>query len=96
MREKKSIYNLSIKEMRGLLTRFSRTLYGRTVFFLAYFLPFMAFLVLIGLTIAAFLSPDNLFYPILGTFFIFIVLFILANIYYYHEMRHFAEHEMTR
>ena len=39
MSERKSIYSLSIKEMRKLLRDFSNTLYGRTVFFLAYFVP---------------------------------------------------------
>lgn len=92
MPEKKSIYNLSMKEMRNLLWKFNSTLYGRTVFFLAYFLPFMAFMVMVGLVVAAFLTTVNLFYPIMGTFFVFIGLFILGNIYFYRELRDFSEH----
>ena len=92
MSEKKSIYSLSIKEMRKLLRDFSHTLYGRTVFFLAYFAPMMAFLVMIGLVVSEMIKPEyELFYPIVGTFFLFIGLFILGNIYYYHELRMFAE-----
>lgn len=92
MSEKKSIYSLSIKEMRELLRDFSHTLYGRTVFFLAYFVPMMAFLVMAGLVVAEMIRPEyELFYPIVGTFFLFIGLFILGNIYYYHELRMFAE-----
>ena len=91
MSEKKNIYNLSMKEMRDLILKFGGTLYGRTVFFLAYFLPFMAFLAMSGLVIASFFVTEDLFYPVLGTFFIFITLFILGNIYYYHEIRHFSE-----
>lgn len=92
MSEKKSIYSLSIKEMRKLLRDFSHTLYGRTVFFLAYFVPMMAFLVMIGLVVSEMIKPEyELFYPIVGTFFLFIGLFILGNIYYYHELRMFAE-----
>lgn len=91
MSEKKNIYSLNIKEMRDLLLRFGGTLYGRTVFFFAYFLPLMAFLFMLGLVIAAFIVPEPLFYPIMGTFLIFITLFILGNIYYYHEIRIFAE-----
>ena len=92
MSEKKSIYSLSIKEMRKLLRDFSHTLYGRTVFFLAYFVPMMAFLVMAGLVVAEMIGPEyELFYPIVGTFFLFIGLFILGNIYYYHELRMFAE-----
>ena len=89
---KKDIYNLNINEMRKLLRDFSNTLYGRTVFFLAYFVPMMAFLVMAGLVVAEMIVPEyELFYPIVGTFFLFIGLFILWNIYYYHEIRVFAE-----
>ena len=92
MSEKKSIYSLSIKEMRKLLRDFSNTLYGRTVFFLAYFVPMMAFLVMTGLVVVEMIRPEyELFYPIMGTFFLFIGVFILGNIYYYHELRVFAE-----
>lgn len=89
---KKSIYDFSVKEMRKLIQSFSCTLYGRTVFFLAYFVPLMALLVMIGLVLAAIIEQnDTLFYPIAGTFFVFVGLFILGNIYYYHEIRIFAE-----
>lgn len=89
---KKNIYNLSIKEMRRLLRAFSGTLYGRTVFFLAYFAPMMSFLVMLGLILAEIIAPEEqLFYPIVGTFFLFIGLFITGNIYYYNELRMFAE-----
>lgn len=92
MSEKKSIYSLGIKEMRKLIRDFAGTLYGRTVFFLAYFVPMMAFLVMAGLVVAEMIVPEyELFYPIVGTFFLFIGLFILGNIYYYHEIRVFAE-----
>ena len=59
MSEKKNIYNLNMKEMRDLILKFGGTLYGRTVFFLAYFLPFMAFLALSGLVIASFFAAED-------------------------------------
>lgn len=92
MLNKKSIYDLSVKEMRELIRDFSCTLYGRTVFFLAYFVPLMAGLVMFGLVLAEMIMQSGeLFYPITGTFFLFVGLFILGNIYYYHEIRVFAE-----
>lgn len=92
MSGKKNIYDFNIQEMRALLRRFSNTLYGRTVFFLAYFVPMMAFLVMVGLIAAEMIAPENsLFYPIVGTFFVFVATFILGNIYYYHEIRVFSE-----
>ena len=92
MAEKKNIYKLSVKEMRKLFRDFSNTLYGRTMFFLAYFAPFMAFLVMLGLVVSAVIEQSaELFYPITGTFFLFIGLFLLGNIYYYTEIRRFSE-----
>lgn len=92
MVEKKSIYKLSIKEMRALIRDFSNTLYGRTVFFLAYFIPFMVFMVMLGLILTVVITQKpEMFYPITGTFLLFVALFILGNIYYYHEIRVFSE-----
>ena len=96
MSEKKNIYNLDVKGMRGLIRDFSNTLYGRTVFFLAYFAPFMAFLIMLGLIVAAIMDPkDDLFYPIVCTFFLFVALFLLGNVYYYHEIRVFSEKKQS-
>jgi len=92
MAEKKSIYKYSVADMRKLIRDFSNTLYGRTIFFLAYFAPLMAFLVMIGLVLSSIIMQSaELFYPITGTFFLFIGLFILGNIYYYNEIRIFSE-----
>ena len=91
MGSKKDIYDLDMKEMRKLLRDCSRTLYGRTIFFLAYFVPLMAFLVMAGLVVAEMITPENdLFFPIIGVFFLFVTLFILGNAYYYHEVRVFS------
>lgn len=92
MTTNKNIYNLSVKEMRRLIRDFSNTLYGRTVFFLAYFAPMMALLVMLGLVLSGIIMQSGeLFYPITGTFFLFMGLFILGNIYYYHEIKDFSE-----
>lgn len=89
---KKSIYICSVKDMRNLIRDFSNTLYGRTVFFLAYFVPFMTFMVMLGLVLTVIITQSSdLFYPILGTFLLFVALFVLGNIYYYHEIRVFSE-----
>ncbi|MBR5647382.1 hypothetical protein IKW73_00345 [Candidatus Saccharibacteria bacterium] len=88
----KNIYDLDVKEMRGLFRDFACTLYGRTVFFIAYFVPFVAFLALIGLVAVSFYDSSlELFYPTLATFFIFITVFMIGNAYYYCEVRKFAE-----
>ena len=97
MSEKKNIYDLGIKEMRKLLRDFSCTLYGRTVFFIAYFVPFLALLVMISLVFAYFLAPENdLFYPIVASFFAFVFLFMCANAYFYSEIRKFSDKRTNR
>ena len=92
MKSQKSIYELDINGMRNLLRCFSATLYGRTVFFLAYFLSFIAFLAFIGLIIATLVTAEDLFSPILIALSAFLVLFIFGNIYYYHELLQFSKH----
>lgn len=97
MSEKKNIYDLDVKGMRKLFRDFASTLYGRTVFFIAYFVPFMAFLVLIGLVFAYFFAPEkDLFYPIVGSFFAFIVFFMCGNAYFYGEVRKFSDKRTNR
>ena len=92
MSEKKTIYDLGIKEMRALFRDFSCTLYGRTVFFIAYYVPFMAFLILIGLFFAYFFSPDqSLFYPIIACILTFVVFFMIGNGYFYNQIRKYYD-----
>ena len=85
-----SIYKLDIKSLRKAFIAFHKTLYGRTAFFLAYFIPILSFLALIGFTITLFLKPEDVtffaFYAALATF---VVSFIIGNAYYYRELRDF-------
>lgn len=92
MAEKKNIYNLDLKEFRMLLRDFGHTLYGKTVFFIAYFVPGILFLGLIGLTIFGFTNPgDMITYAILAALVGFVASFLLGNMYYYKELRIFSE-----
>lgn len=85
-----SIYNVDIKGMRKALIDFNKTLYGRTVFFLGYFIPILSFLALIGFTITLFIKPETAtfiaFYTALS---VFVVSFIIGTAYYYRELREF-------
>lgn len=89
-----SVYELDIKSLRKTFQKFHKTLYGRTVFFLAYIIPFI--LLMIGLveTISGFIQGCPI---ILGKAIhlleAFGVVFILANIYFYSEIRRFCEYE---
>ncbi len=87
-----SIYRLDIKGMRKALNDYHKTLYGRTVFFLAYFIPILTFLALVGFTITLFIKPGDVtfiaFYSALAAF---IISFIIGNAYYYRELREFIK-----
>jgi hypothetical protein len=92
MAEKKNIYDLNLKEFRKLLRDFGRTLYGKTVFFIAYFVPGLLFLAAIGFVICGFINPsDKMVYAIFGSIIGFVVTFLVGNMYYYKELRIFAE-----
>lgn len=87
-----SIYNLDIKNLRKALTEFQKTLYGRTVFFLAYFIPALSFLAIVGFVIALFIQPAT---PTLYAFYaacgVFVISFVIGNAYYYRELRDFLK-----
>ena len=92
MAEKKSIYNMNLKEFRKLLKSFGSTLYGRTIFFIAYFIPGLLFLATIGLVVCDFFfTSDIITNAILVLLACFVVSFLGGNMYYYKELRIFAE-----
>lgn len=86
-----SIYDLDIKGMRELLHDFQKTVYGRTVFILAYFIPFITF-ISAALVALCGLAVRDYGLAIIGGWMgaVFAFFFILANIYYYTELRHFC------
>lgn len=89
-----SVYDLDLKGMRQTFRDFHKTLYGRTVFLLAYIIP--AFLFLIGLVVL--LTSIQFGCIIMLTrsapwFGAFIPTFVLGNIYFYTEIRHFCAYQ---
>lgn len=92
MSDKKDIYELNMKGMRELLVKFNKTLFGKTIFFLAYLIPLVTFLVMLCLGVKCIINPDiNLIYIVAMLFGIFLVTFTLGNICYYKELRAFSE-----
>ena len=87
-----SIYNLDIKGMKKLLKKFGGTLYGRTVFFIAYFFPFLSLLTYVGFAIGTFIVPLP---EVTAAFYIsviiFLISFLIGTAYFYRELREFAK-----
>lgn len=92
MSEKKSIYELDMKEMRKIITQFGGTLYGKTMFFLSYFVSIVTFLVMLCLGVNCIIAPSlALICAVAIAFGVFLISFILGNICYYKEIRIFSE-----
>ncbi len=90
--EKKNIYSLNLEEFRKLLKEFGHTLYGRTIFFVAYFIPGILFLTSIILTVCEFIiASDIITNALLITLASFVLTFVVGNMYYYKELRIFAD-----
>ena len=88
-----NIYDLKISDLRQMMRQFGATLYGRTIFLIAYFVPITLFFACIGMAVVCILNPtaEVLFFT-LGALLAFLVSFMVANAYFYHELRDYVEH----
>ena len=88
-----NIYDLKISDLRQIMRQFGSTLYGRTIFLIAYFVPITLFFACIGMAAVCLLEPtiEVLFFT-LGTLLAFLITFMIANAYFYHELRVYVEH----
>ena len=79
--------------MKKTFREFNKTLYGKTIFFLAYIIPFVIFLVGIVTLIAGIVQSCVIILSNAANLFcVFGITFVLANIYFYSEIRKFCEH----
>ena len=84
-----SVYDLDMKGLRKTFQEFHKTLYGKTVFFLAYIIPAMLFA-------SAMIAMAMVSYEISAILLvIFVVAFIIGNIYFYTEIRRFTDSKGT-
>jgi len=87
-----TIYDLDIKGMRKMMSGFHKTLYGRTIFFFAYFISFALFTAsAVMILVAGVTATRELADIAIATFCASVVSFILGNIYFYSELRKFVE-----
>jgi magnesium-transporting ATPase (P-type) len=89
-----SIYDKDIKAIRKELVKFGKTTYGKTIFFISYLIPLSLFFAIIVFAIlGAATDAKYLVYYMPHLFIGFVVTFVLANAYYYKELRIFVEHQ---
>lgn len=90
-----SVYDLDRNGLRKVFYDFHKSLYGRTVFFFAYFIPFMLFIcACLAALFALFYAFDiTLINLCVFCLLAFVPCFILGNIYFYSEIRKFCAHK---
>lgn len=89
-----TIYDKNIKEIRKELLRFGKTTYGKTVFFIAYLIPISLFFAMIIFAILGCASDAKYLISFMPHLFIsFVITFMIANAYYYKELRIFVDHK---
>ena len=93
-----SVYDLNREGLRKTFYEFHKSLYGRTVFFFAYFIPFLLFITAaVSALFAIFYSFDiTLLNVSILCILAFVPAFFLGNIYFYSEVRKFCAHEDRR
>ena len=84
------IYNMGAKEIRKLLRDFYKTRYGKSIFVICYVVPFLFFLVTMGMFIG-FLMRGQADYVLVFVPFVCMNMFCVGSYFYYKELRVFAE-----
>ena len=86
------IYDMKAREIRKLLKSFYKTRYGKSMFVICYAVPFITFMVTIGMFVAS-LIEGNCNYVLVAIAFLCMNIFCLGSYFYYKELRVFAEHK---
>ena len=84
------IYKMGPNEINKLLHEFYETRYGKMIFVTCYAVPFITFVVTIGMFFAL-LIKGNANYVIIAIAFLCMNIFCIGSYFYYKEVRIFAE-----
>ena len=87
------IYKMSPKEIKKLLHEFYVTRYGKSMFVICYVVPFITFMITMGMFLASFGETSEVEkYMVVLTAFLCMNIFCIGSYFYYKELRDFAEH----
>ena len=78
-------------EIKKLLHDFYATRYGKTVFVMCYAVPFITFVVTIGMFLAFLMKHGTANYVLIAIAFLCMNIFCLGSYLYYKELRVFAD-----
>lgn len=88
------IYKLNGKEMKKLIDDFYATRYGKSIFVICYVVPFLLFMVTMGMFLVSFgdVGATEKYLVILIAF-LCMNIFCIGSYFYYRELRKFAEYK---
>ena len=85
------IYKLNGKEIKKLLHDFYETRYGKSIFVVCYAVPFITFMVTMGMFLSSLVNGRSN-YILVAIAFLCMNIFCIGSYFYYKELRIFAEH----
>ena len=80
------------KGIKKLLKEFYATRYGKSIFIICYAVPFITFMVTMGMFISSLVNGEGN-YILVAIAFLCMNIFCLGSYFYYRELREFAEHK---
>ena len=86
------IYKMDGKEMKKLLHDFYSTRYGKSIYVVCYAVPFITFMVTMGMFISSIVNGEAN-YILIAIAFMCMNIFCIGSYFYYRELRIFAEHK---
>ena len=86
------IYKMDAKEIKKLLHDFYGTRYGKSIFVVCYAVPFITFVVTMGMFLAFVLKHGQADYTLVFLPFLCMNIFCIGSYFYYKELKEFAEH----
>ena len=84
------IYKMSGREIKKLLHEFYATRYGKSIFVICYAVPFITFVVTMGMFLALLMKGVSNYF-LVGIAFMSMNLFCIGSYFYYKELRIFAD-----
>ena len=85
------IYKMGPSEIRKLIHEFYATRYGKSIFVICYVVPFITFMVTMGMFFGFLLKHGQANYVLVGLPFLCMNIFCIGSYFYYKELRAFAE-----
>ncbi len=84
------IYGMNAREIKKLLKDFYKTRYGKSIFVICYAVPFITFMVTMGMFLGL-LTKGEANYVLIAIAFLCMNIFCIGSYFYYRELRIFAD-----